>query len=100
MEQLRKEYEGMDLTDKQILDAKNIKLTKVQITQLNITANKMIIEFNEAWDRLIIVMQPCLKDCSKILQNIADDIKVANIKPIEYTKGRKLKNWDNKRFYQ
>jgi len=51
MEQLRKEYEGMNLTDLQILNAKSLGLNKEQIIQFKIDARKTMDDFNELFNK-------------------------------------------------
>jgi len=102
MEQLRKEYEGMNLTDLQILNAKSLGLNKEQIIQFKIDARKTMDDFNELFNKVVEAMKPCIKECSVYFQKIVDSIEAAEIeiKPSRSKKGKSLKNWNSRKFYQ
>jgi len=47
-------------------------------------------------------MKPCIKECSVYFQKIVDSIEAAEIeiKPSRSKKGKSLKNWNSRKFYQ
>jgi len=104
IEELRKEYDGLNLTDTQILTAKGVGITKDQLMELKINIEKMIIDFRSMFEQIINAFSPVIKSNALELKKLMDNINKIQIKsiaiPTKSKKGKKLKCWEKKKFYQ
>ncbi|MCB2308995.1 hypothetical protein LGL08_20035 [Clostridium estertheticum] len=103
MKELREEYEGLGLNDSQILSAKSLGITKEQIIILKKNINTLAIDLTRVWAEIVKAFAPIVKNAAGIneLLDKVNDSQVEFIaKPIKHKKGKKLKCWENKRFYQ
>jgi len=104
MEELREEYEGTDLGDSQILTAKSIGITKEQIIELRKNLGLMMLDINRVWNEIVKMFTPVVRNCGEEIMKLMDKFNKSQVefagKPIKNKKGKKLKCWENKRFYQ
>lgn len=96
IKELRKKYEGLDLSDEQILQVANMGLTREQVIQVRKLCKKVI-------DGVEMI-------CSCIMNIINSDKFQKSVKEIEKQdggaqikrnrKGKPLKSWEKKNFYE
>ncbi|MBU3171371.1 hypothetical protein [Clostridium estertheticum] len=100
IEELREEYKGLNLTDSQIILVKGVALNREQMTQLMIDFRKLAVEFGDTFRKVVDDLRPMLKDISASLNNLNEAQEEFIAEPIKNKKGKKLRCWENKRFYQ
>ncbi|MBU3185641.1 hypothetical protein [Clostridium estertheticum] len=100
IEELREEYKGLNLTDSQIILVKGVALNREQMTQLMIDFRKLAVEFGDMIRKVVDDLRPMLKDISASLSNLNEAQEEFIAEPIKNKKGKKLRCWENKRFYQ
>ncbi|MBZ9615314.1 hypothetical protein [Clostridium estertheticum] len=100
IEELREEYEGLNLTDSQIIIVKGIGLNKEQMSELMINLSKAAKDLCDAFRNVVDSIRPAFKEISILLSEINEAQEEFIAEPIKNKKGKKLKCWENKRFYQ
>ena len=100
MEKLREEYEGLNLTDSQILSVKGVGINKEQMALLITNWKQIMFDFDDMLRNVVRLMNPVIKNLSMALSKINEYQVEFIVKPIKNKKGKKLKCWENKRFYQ
>ena len=100
IEELREEYKGLNLTDSQIILVKGAGLNKDQISELMINFSKVASDLCDAFRNIVDSLRPALKDISTALSKISEEQVEFISEPTKSKKGKKLKCWGNKKFYQ
>jgi len=104
MDNVRIDYEGLGMNDSQMITAKGVGITKEQIIGLQIALEKIVIDYKRIWEEIINMFRPIIKDHAVEIKQLMDKINESQIKfmaePIKNKKGKKLKCWESKRFYQ
>ena len=104
MEELRKGYEGLGLNDSQMLVAKSVGITKEQMIQFKIACCQMAADIDRMMIAIVNIFSPIVKDHADEIKKLMSEFNKSQVEfiaePIKSKKGKKLKCWENKRFYQ
>lgn len=98
MDKLREKYKDLELTDEQIRLVAFNGITPEQIKNMREACKNIVKAFNEAFERLRLFINQISEseDFQKLVNNLENRTK--NIE--RNKKGKRLKTWENKRFYQ